>query len=34
MTVEWHITYDGKTEVVPDQHVFVFQTADGWFAVV
>lgn len=36
MTVEWHVAYnkDAQTSVVEDQHIFLFQTADGWFAVV
>ena len=36
MTVEWHLTYENgsKTSVISDQHVFLFQTADGLFALV
>ena len=36
MTVELHLTYENgtKTAIVEDQHIFVFQTADGWFGVV
>ena len=36
MTVELHLSYNGgsQTAIVEDQHVFAFQTADGWFALV
>ena len=36
MTVELHLTSSSsaQTAVVEDQHIFVFQTADGWFALL
>ena len=36
MTVEWHISYNDGAEnlMVDNQHVFLFRTADGLFALV
>ena len=36
LTVEWNIGYENNTKfaVVDDQHIFLFQTDDGWFALM
>ena len=36
LTVEWNLSYENDTKyaVVNDQHIFLFQTADGWFALM
>jgi hypothetical protein len=36
MTVEWNLKYNNGADssVITDQHIFLFKTADGWFAVV
>lgn len=36
LTVEWNIGYNENTQyaVVNDQHIFLFQTAEGWFCIM
>ena len=36
LTVEWSVRYNKDTEykMASDQHVYLFQTADGWFALM